>query len=100
MKVPLAVPECGEEEINEVIEVIKSGWLTTASRCGRFEKDFARFVGVKHALPTRYQGHLIGNFGDITCFSFYANKTMTTGEGGMLCTDDDEIAKRVKVMGG
>ena len=34
----------------------------------------------------------------MTCFSFYANKTITTGEGGMLCTDDDEIAKRVKVM--
>jgi dTDP-4-amino-4,6-dideoxygalactose transaminase len=41
---------------------------------------------------------LIGTFGDVTCFSFYANKTITTGEGGMLCTNDDEIAKRVKVM--
>jgi len=51
-----------------------------------------------HALPTKYDGHLIGTFGDITCFSFYANKTITTGEGGMLCTNDDEIAKRVKVM--
>ena len=51
-----------------------------------------------HALPTRYNGRLIGTFGDVTCFSFYANKTITTGEGGMLCTDDDEIAKRVKVM--
>lgn len=51
-----------------------------------------------HAIPTRYKDRLIGTFGDVTCFSFYANKTMTTGEGGMLCTDDDEIAKRVKVM--
>ncbi len=41
---------------------------------------------------------MIGTYGDVTCFSFYANKTMTTGEGGMLCSDDDEIAKRVKVM--
>ena len=40
----------------------------------------------------------IGSIGDVTCFSFYANKTITTGEGGMLCTDDEEIAKRVKVM--
>jgi dTDP-4-amino-4,6-dideoxygalactose transaminase len=37
MKVPLAVPECGEEEINEVIEVIRSGWLTTALRWARLE---------------------------------------------------------------
>jgi dTDP-4-amino-4,6-dideoxygalactose transaminase len=51
-----------------------------------------------HAIPTRYKGCLVGAFGDVTCFSFYANKTMTTGEGGMLCTDNDEIAKRVKVM--
>jgi len=40
----------------------------------------------------------IGAVGDVTCFSFYANKTITTGEGGMLCTDDEEIANRVKVM--
>jgi len=213
IKVPFAFPECGDDEIQEVTDVIKSGWLTTASRCGQFEKDFAKFIGSKHALavnsataalhlgleslgigegdqvlvptftftatseivrylradpvfvdcdpdtfcinatqidnalkvqgsgfmvqdvkviipvhfgghpcdvdsilefakesglkvmedaahalPTRYNGRLIGTFGDVTCFSFYANKTMTTGEGGMLCTDDDEIAKRVKVM--
>jgi dTDP-4-amino-4,6-dideoxygalactose transaminase len=236
MKVPFAIPECGDDEINEVADVIRSGWLTTASRCAQFEKDFAKFVGAKHALavnsataalhlglealgikagdkvlvptftftataevvrylradpvfvdcdretfcvtasqmqrifdahrakgpstifrtygvniehsvkaiipvhfgghpcdvdsilefakenglkvmedaahalPTRYQSkeetgkrkelgkRMIGSIGDVTCFSFYANKTMTTGEGGMLCTDDDEIAKRVKVM--
>jgi len=211
VKVPFAIPECGDEEVREVADVIRSGWLTTASRCARFEKDFADVVGVKHALavnsataalhlglealgigvgdrvlvptltftataeivrylradpvfvdcdpetfcvtielienaiesnglkpsavkaiipvhfgghpcemgtilafarendlavmedaahalPTRYQGTLIGGFGDVTCFSFYANKTMTTGEGGMLCTNDDRIAKRVKTM--
>jgi len=213
MKVPFAVPEFGVEEINEVVEVLKSGWLTTASRCAVFEKDFASYIGVKHALavnsataalhlalealgiregdiaivptmtftataeivrylgahplfvdcdshtfcitvenierainkngltfgdprlkvlipvhfgghpcdmdsimdfssrhglcvledaahalPTRYKEQLIGTFGNVTCFSFYANKTMTTGEGGMLCTDDDDIARRVKIM--
>lgn len=51
-----------------------------------------------HAFPTRYKGKMIGAFGDITCFSFYANKTITTGEGGMLVADDEAIYKRVKTM--
>ena len=49
-EVPFAFPECGSEEIDEVIAAIKSGWLTTASRCVQFERDFAKFVGSKHAL--------------------------------------------------
>lgn len=51
-----------------------------------------------HALPTKIDNTLVGNFGDITCFSFYANKTMTTGEGGMVVTNSDDIAKRIKLM--
>ena len=230
-KVPFAVPECGNDEINEVVDVIRSGWLTTASKCAQFENDFAKFVGSKHALavnsataalhlglealgivagdkvvvptmtftasaevvrylnadpifvdcdsdtfcitadlvyaaiesqrhlingpgaesqgpklkaiiPVHFGGHscemdsicalakdlnlklmedaahalptyyrsqksddrsqsekkMVGSIGDVTCFSFYANKTITTAEGGMLCTDNDEIANRVKTM--
>lgn len=52
-----------------------------------------------HALPTTYKGRMIGTLDtDATVFSFYANKTMTTGEGGMLVTRDPEIAARVRVM--
>ncbi|WP_026727827.1 DegT/DnrJ/EryC1/StrS family aminotransferase [Flavobacterium denitrificans] len=51
-----------------------------------------------HAFPTRKDGQLVGTFGDITCFSFYANKTITTGEGGMLVTNDESVYKRVKTM--
>ena len=51
-----------------------------------------------HALPTRYRGRMVGAISDITCFSFYATKTLTTGEGGMLCTDDDGWAARCRVM--
>jgi dTDP-4-amino-4,6-dideoxygalactose transaminase len=51
-----------------------------------------------HAFPTQYKGRMIGSFGDVTCFSFYANKTITTGEGGMLVTEDEVIHKRVKTM--
>jgi dTDP-4-amino-4,6-dideoxygalactose transaminase len=51
-----------------------------------------------HAFPTRCNGKMVGTLGDATCFSFYANKTITCGEGGMLTTDDDAIAARARVM--
>jgi len=51
-----------------------------------------------HAFPARSGETMIGNIGDVTCFSFYANKTITTGEGGMLTTNNDEIASRVRLM--
>ncbi|AVA36760.1 MULTISPECIES: DegT/DnrJ/EryC1/StrS family aminotransferase [Cupriavidus] len=52
-----------------------------------------------HALPTTCGGKLIGTLdSDVTVFSFYANKTITTGEGGMLVTRDPELAKRARVM--
>ncbi|HIQ21624.1 MAG TPA: aminotransferase class I/II-fold pyridoxal phosphate-dependent enzyme [Planctomycetes bacterium] len=66
--------------------------------------DLARRHGLKviedaaHALPARYGDQHIGTIGDVTCFSFYANKTITTGEGGMLTTNDDQIAERVRIM--
>jgi dTDP-4-amino-4,6-dideoxygalactose transaminase len=51
-----------------------------------------------HALPARYRNQMVGTIGDITCFSFYATKTITTGEGGMITTDNDEYAERMRIM--
>jgi perosamine synthetase len=51
-----------------------------------------------HAFPSTYRGRMIGAIGDFTCFSFYATKTIATGEGGMLCTDDDARAERCRIM--
>ena len=51
-----------------------------------------------HAFPTRHRDRFIGSFSDATCFSFYANKTITTGEGGMLVTNDPGLYERAKVM--
>lgn len=52
-----------------------------------------------HALPTTYKSKMIGSLqSEVTVFSFYANKTMTTGEGGMIVTTDPELAARMKVM--
>ncbi|SFB85518.1 DegT/DnrJ/EryC1/StrS family aminotransferase [Massilia yuzhufengensis] len=68
--------------------------LALASRHGlRVIEDAA------HAFPTRLDGKLVGTLGsDITVFSFYANKTMTTGEGGMVVTRHPALAARIRVM--
>ena len=67
--------------------------------------ELARTYGLKvvedaaHAFPTLYKGKLVGTLGsDVTVFSFYANKTMTTGEGGMVVTRDAALAARIRVM--
>ncbi len=51
-----------------------------------------------HALPAAYAGRRVGTISELTAFSFYATKTLTTGEGGMLTTDSDAYAERASVM--
>jgi perosamine synthetase len=51
-----------------------------------------------HALPSEYQGKRVGSQSAFTAFSFYATKTLTTGEGGMITTDDEGFAARMRVM--
>ncbi|HEX5038141.1 MAG TPA: DegT/DnrJ/EryC1/StrS family aminotransferase [bacterium] len=51
-----------------------------------------------HSLPARFKGRMVGTIGDMTCFSFYATKTITTGEGGMIVTDNPEYVDRLRMM--
>jgi dTDP-4-amino-4,6-dideoxygalactose transaminase len=205
---PFALPDIGEEEIAEVVDTLRSGWVTTGPKAKRFETEFAQFLGdsalhciavnsataglhlalealgigpgdavittthtftataevvrylgadvklvdidpatlnidprlieaaitprtkailpvhygglaadmpaildiarrhglkvvedAAHALPTTSAGRLIGTLAsDATVFSFYANKTITTGEGGMLVTRDEALAQRARIM--
>lgn len=202
---PFHVPAIGEEEIAAVVDVLRSGWLTTGSKAKDFEQQFCRFVGARygvavnsataalhlalaavgiqegdevivptmtfaataevvlylkakpvlvdctadtlnidpaaieraitprtkaiipvhfagqpcdseailslarahglkvvedaaHALPARDHSRMIGAIGDITCFSFYATKTITTGEGGMATTNNLEWAEKMRVL--
>ncbi len=204
---PFALPEIGEEEISEVINALRSGWVTTGPKTKQFEQAFTEYLGggleclavnsataglhlalealgigpgdevitttltftattevvrylgadavlvdvnpvtlnmdvtkiraaitprtkaimpvhygglacqmdeilaiaheyglkvvedAAHALTSTWHGTLVGQLqSDITVFSFYANKTMTTGEGGMAVTRHPELAKRMRVM--
>ena len=51
-----------------------------------------------HALPAKYRGRTVGTLGDITCFSFYATKSITTGEGGMVTTENESYAERMRIL--
>lgn len=51
-----------------------------------------------HALPASYRGIPVGAISRITCFSFYATKTLAIGEGGMVTTSDEQIANRIRTM--
>ena len=205
---PFALPDIGDEEIAEVVDTLRSGWVTTGPKAQRFEAEFRAFLGdeslhavavnsataglhlalealgigpgdevittthtftasaevvrylgadvrlvdidaatlnidparveaaitprtrailpvhygglaadmqailaiarrhglrvvedAAHALPTTCGGRLVGTLdSDATVFSFYANKTLTTGEGGMLVTRDAALARRAKTM--
>jgi dTDP-4-amino-4,6-dideoxygalactose transaminase len=66
--------------------------------------DLSREYGIRviedaaHALPCTHKGRMIGTIGDATVFSFYVTKPLSTGEGGMVVTASERIAKRMKIM--
>lgn len=51
-----------------------------------------------HAVGSELDGRMLGTWGAMGCYSFFSNKNMTTGEGGMLVTDDDELAARLRIL--
>lgn len=67
-----------------------------------FAKKFGLFVieDCAQAHGATYKGKKVGSLGDIGCFSFYANKIITTGEGGMVTTNNKELAERVRNLKG
>lgn len=73
---------CDMDEINELAK----------------KYDLKIIEDAAHALPSWYKNKLIGTIGDVTCFSFYVTKTLATGEGGMICTNNEEIAERCSIM--
>jgi dTDP-4-amino-4,6-dideoxygalactose transaminase len=50
-----------------------------------------------HAVFSSYKGKMVGQFGDMSCFSFYATKNLTTGDGGMITTNNDALAEQCRI---
>ncbi|CAB1245876.1 putative glutamine-dependent sugar transaminase [Ruminococcaceae bacterium BL-6] len=86
-----------------VVPVHYSGQVCDLDRIYEIADRHGLFVSedAAHALWSRYKGRLIGNrLRGTASYSFYATKNLTTGDGGMLVTDDDEIAERARVLAG
>jgi perosamine synthetase len=65
---------------------------------GRVASDLAVIDDCCEAIGAAYQGSPVGSFGAAGCFSFYPNKQITTGEGGMIVTDDQALAERCRSL--
>jgi perosamine synthetase len=83
-----------------IIPVHIAGQACELDSLHRVAKHFSLHVieDAAHALPAWYRGSRIGAVSELTAFSFYATKTITTGEGGMLTTDNPEYAERAAMM--
>ena len=62
------------------------------------QHDLLVIEDAAHAVGARYRGRMIGSIGDVTAFSFYATKNLTTAEGGMVTTDDAKLAERMRLL--
>lgn len=62
------------------------------------EHNLALVEDAAHTPGAELQGRQLGAWGDIGCYSFFSNKNMTTGEGGMLTTNDDELAEKLRLF--
>jgi UDP-4-amino-4,6-dideoxy-N-acetyl-beta-L-altrosamine transaminase len=66
----------------------------------KIAKDYSLFVieDAAHAIGAKYKRKKIGTLGTTTCFSFYVTKNMTTGEGGIITTNDDKLAEKLRIL--
>lgn len=97
-------PEKIEERITArtraIIPVHYAGQSCEIKAIRDIAEDRGLFVveDAAHAIGSEYDGRKIGTFGTTTCFSFYATKNMTTGEGGAITTEDGALADRLRVL--
>lgn len=97
-------PEKIEEKITEntkaIIPVHLYGHPCDMGAIMDIARDHDLYVieDAAEAHGAEYKGKKVGSFGDINCFSFYGNKIITTGEGGMCLTDNDELEERMRIL--
>lgn len=88
------------KRVRAIIPVHYSGHPCDMNKINACAREYRMTVieDAAHALGASYFGRKVGTLGDMACFSFYPTKNICTGEGGMLTTQDPELAQRVRVL--
>ena len=88
------------EKTKAVMPVHFAGQPADMDKVLEFSKNHNLFVveDAAHAINSEFMGKKIGNLSDATCFSFYATKNITTGDGGALVTNNDKLAEKISLL--
>ena len=97
---PEAIESCLSPRTRAILVVHYAGYACDMPRILATAKAHGLLVieDVAHAVGASLEGRLMGNWGDIGCFSFFSNKNMTTGEGGMVVTNDAALADKLRLL--
>ena len=97
---PEKIKEAITPKTKAIIPVHYAGQPCDMKAIMEIAEDYSLFVveDAAHAIGAEYEGRRIGTFGTTTCFSFYATKNMTTGEGGAITTNDDKLGDKLRIL--
>src|SRR5690606_17902565 len=97
---PIKIEECITTKTRAIVVVHMAGFPAEMDKIIMIAKQHNLKVieDACHGPLSEYKGKKIGTIGDVGCFSFFSNKNISTGEGGMLITNDDDIAQRVRLL--
>jgi dTDP-4-amino-4,6-dideoxygalactose transaminase len=97
---PESIEQCITPRTRAIIVVHYGGYPCDMPRIMEIAKKHKLYVieDDAHAIGSDLDGTRLGNWGDIGCFSFFSNKNMTTGEGGMITTNDDSFAEKLRLF--
>ena len=97
---PDAVERAITDNTRAILPVHYAGHSVDMERMNRIRDRYGLVIieDAAHAMASRQQGRLVGSLGNLTAFSFYATKNLTTGEGGALVVPDQGMAERIRIL--
>ncbi|MCJ7657724.1 MAG: DegT/DnrJ/EryC1/StrS aminotransferase family protein [Anaerolineales bacterium] len=97
---PQSIEQLISEKTRAIIVVHYGGYACDMPRVNEIaiNNNIAVIEDAAHAIGSELNDRKLGTWGKVGCFSFFSNKNMTTGEGGMLVTEDDELAEKLRLL--